>query len=244
MENQEKTLLEKVRELEHARIITIGVNRHLANTFWSREYVLGTIANYITFSLIILLVVMSFIYGIRWFFIIFVVICIYAVYLPKLAAMIIRIKSLNNEALLTDLYAQRVFTIRDNKSSEVFYEPDNIDNVIEVIYENNHDLLEEAVDESIKTNDQGNNDGAIQKNQQSAGAISLGIVAVILMFSGAGILCFIPMVLGGRRLVVARKNREDKRFIYTGYFMVYLPIIIGILLVINFVITALRGIVK
>lgn len=80
----------------------------------------------------------------------------------------------------------------------------------------------------------------IQKNPQTVGAIFLGILTFVLIFINASFVWVIPIMFGARRLLKARKIKENKNFIIVGYIIVYLPVVFWLLSSVLFAINAIN----
>lgn len=115
--------LQKIRELERSKLITVGVEKNHANNFWSNTTLIGKILNWLTplffiFSIFIF-IKFGFMYGVLSIIGVF----IYVSVIQKIATMHVRVVLLKNEKLFDAAYEARSVTIRNNSTGEVFYYP-------------------------------------------------------------------------------------------------------------------------
>ena len=114
----------KIKELEHNRKITLGVNRFRANDFWREQTSYGKLFNLMTLILMILSVFSFIKYGFLIGFLSILVILIYVRVIGKIAGIYFRLCLLENEGLFNTAYNERSITIRDNRSGKVICFPD------------------------------------------------------------------------------------------------------------------------
>ena len=108
--------------------------------------------------------------------------------------------------------------------------------------EKEQEVLEQQKRET-EINAQNENFNFIQKNPQTVVAIFLGLLTFVLMFLEVSFLWVIPIIFGARRLLRAKKIRENKKIIIIGYIVVYLPIFFWILGSILFAINAVNNVI-
>ena len=65
-------------------------------------------------------------------------------------------------------------------------------------------------------------------------AIYMGLLTHFLIFMHVAFFWVVPMIIGARLLLKARKNKENRRLIIGGYIIVYLAVLFWIISSISF----------
>jgi len=118
-----KSILEKLNELEQNRTVTLGINRSATNNYWVHNSLIGRILNLVTY----LGIIMPIYYFIKdeFYIAIFVFLMtgIYVYLIQKVTTHWIRLKALHDISLFEKLYALRLLTIRINNTNDIISTP-------------------------------------------------------------------------------------------------------------------------
>ncbi|OGX42599.1 MAG: hypothetical protein A3G37_03375 [Omnitrophica WOR_2 bacterium RIFCSPLOWO2_12_FULL_46_30] len=118
-----KEELQRLRNLERQRKISIGVHRNMANNYFYGTSILGKVLNQVTNICIVLFFVMLF-FNWKISLAIFIFTCFYAPIVQKISTMIIRIRALSDPGLFILLYKARVITVKDNRTGQIYRDED------------------------------------------------------------------------------------------------------------------------
>lgn len=81
----------------------------------------------------------------------------------------------------------------------------------------------------------------LQKNPQTTMAILSGITTLLLIIGRVGFLWVIPIIVGARLLLKAKRIGENKKYIIWGYIIIYLPVFFWISSSIYYAINMIAG---
>ena len=85
------------------------------------------------------------------------------------------------------------------------------------------------------------NNKFLSENKNSFAAIILTVVTYLLIFINASFVWVIPTIIAARKLIRAKKEKENKDFIFWAYFIVYSPLLVWILGSFMFVVNILNN---
>lgn len=118
-----KTEFEQLKKLEQTQKITVGVNRNHANNFWYRQTTIGKILNWLTYTLLIISIIVFIKFGFWEGILALIGSGIYVVLIGKIASMHVRILLLQKEELFDAAYEARSITIKNNSTGKIMYYP-------------------------------------------------------------------------------------------------------------------------
>ena len=113
----------KLIENESSRKIAVGVERIRANNFWFHTSLLGKLLNYLTYLIIICIILVSIKFGIISGVLIFLGLLVYVYVLNKISCTYVRLAILKDEKLFNALYETCSITIKDNKTKAIIKYP-------------------------------------------------------------------------------------------------------------------------